>query len=137
MQELKECEWFPAELNTVVYTLLSFREIQDACFGWDLKEDWKEKIEIFTSKFKDLQAYSRARLELNLTVTWKIHSICCHLSTFLSRQECGMARFAEQTGEAVHARIKPIMGCHKRKINHPEHGARQQRGVVEFSSSNK
>ena len=72
MQELKECEWFPAELHPVVSTLLSFIEIQDACFGWDLKEDWKEKIEIFTSMFKEMQTYSRARLELNLTVTWKI-----------------------------------------------------------------
>ena len=48
-----------------------------------------------------------------------------------------MARFAEQTREAVHARMKPIMGRHKRKITHPEHGARQQRGVAELSSNNK
>ena len=47
-----------------------------------------------------------------------------------------MARFAEQAGKSIHARLKPGLKKHKRKVGHPEHAARQQRAVVEFSSNN-
>ena len=47
-----------------------------------------------------------------------------------------MVRSAEQTRESIHARFKPVLRNHKRKAGHPEHGARQQKAVVEFSSNN-
>ena len=50
--------------------------------------------------------------------------------------QCGLACYAEQAGEAIHAKMKPIFQQHKRKIGHKEHGPRQQRAVVEFSSNN-
>ena len=50
--------------------------------------------------------------------------------------QCGMARYAEQVGESIHARMKPVLQRHKRKAGHKEHAARQQRAVVEFSSNN-
>ena len=120
----------------VVNTLLAFRDIKDSCFGWDLKEEWELKIETFATMYKELQAYTEKNLGITLTVTWKVHSVVCHLSTFLSRQQCGMAKFAEQTGESVHARFKPTLDRHKRNVSHPDHGTRQQRAVVEFSSNN-
>ena len=47
-----------------------------------------------------------------------------------------MARFAEQARESIYARFKPVLRNHKRKAGHPEHGTRQQKAVVEFSSNN-
>ena len=120
----------------VVITLLAFRDIKDYCFGWNLKEGWEDKITIFTNKYKELQIYTESNLQITLTVTWKIHSVVCHLATFLSWQQGGMAKFAGQTGESVHARLKPTLDRHKRKISHPDHGTRQHRAVVELSSNN-
>ena len=136
IEELRSQEWFPRELDMIVDTLLAFREIKDSCFGWDLKEGWELKIETFTTKYRELQTYTESALSITLTVTWKIHSLVCHLPTFLSRQQCGMAKFAEQTGESVHAKFKPTLDRHKRKLSHPDHGTRQHRAVVEFSSNN-
>ena len=71
----------------VVITLLAFRDIKDYCFGWNLKEGWEDKITIFTNKYKELQIYTESNLQITLTVTWKIHSVVCHLATFLSWQQ--------------------------------------------------
>ena len=50
--------------------------------------------------------------------------------------QCGLDCYAKQSGESIHARMKPVLQWHKRKPGHKEHGERQQRAVVEFSSNN-
>ena len=50
--------------------------------------------------------------------------------------QCGLACYAEQAGEAIHVKMKPVIQWHKCKIGHKEHGLRQQWAVVEFSSNN-
>ena len=50
--------------------------------------------------------------------------------------QCGLAIYAEQAGESIHARLKPVLSRHKRKESHREHRVRQQKAIVEFSSMN-
>ena len=47
-----------------------------------------------------------------------------------------MGIYAEQAGESIHARLKPVISHHKRKESQRENGVRQQKAIVEFSSMN-
>ena len=136
IDELEKCEWFPIEAGPIVDCLMQFKEIKDKCFGWNLEDGWQDAILSYKHMFSELQVYSDTVLGLDLSCTWKIHVIVCHLKPFLTTKQCGLGCYAEQTGESIHAKIKPVLNRHKRKPGHKEHGTRQQRAVVEFSSNN-
>ena len=73
--ELKMATWFPGEAEPIVDILLQLERVKDKCFGWELKDGWREAIYLYTSMFSELQIYSSMFLGELLTVTWKIHSI--------------------------------------------------------------
>ena len=85
MDKLVECSWFPVEATPILDCLSSLRDIKDKCFGWDLKDGWEEAISVYSSQFAELQFYAGIVLKLELTVTWKIHILACHLKPFLSK----------------------------------------------------
>ena len=136
MMEMEDCDWFPQEARPIIGCLQAFRDLKDKCFSWELDDGWEVAINLYIRKFTELQEYSMTVLGLELSCTWKIHVLACHLKPFLSKHQCGMARFAEQTGESIHAKMKPVLGRHKRKPGHKEHAIRQKNAVVEFSSNN-
>ena len=74
--------WFPGEAEPIVDILLQLERVKDKCFGWELKDGWRQAIHLYTSK---LQIYSSMFLGDLITVTWKIHSIGCHLEDFLDK----------------------------------------------------
>ena len=121
IEDIRHTDWFPEEATPIVDCLLAFRDVKDSTFSLELKNGWENTISLYTSMFSELQVYSEATLGLHLTCTWKIHIICCHLSPFLSKVQCGMANYSEQTGESIHARLKPILKRDKRKEMHKEH----------------
>ena len=65
--------------------LAALKDIKDKCFGWDLQDGWEEAISTFTSMYSELQEYATATLGINLTITWKIHIIVCHLKPFFDK----------------------------------------------------
>ena len=96
--KLKDQEWWPEELNPVLDCLKAFEAVKSTTFSWELKEGWEEKNSTFTMMYAELQQYSASVQNLNLSVTWKIHIVYCHLSDFLSKvgtynllTNCGLA----------------------------------------------
>ena len=85
MDKLLECSWFPVDATPILDCLAALRDVKDKCFGWDLEDDWEEAISTFTSMYAELQEYATATLGLQLTVTWKIHIIACHLKPFFDK----------------------------------------------------
>ena len=59
-----------------------------------------------------------------------------HLEDMLTKQGKGMAHFAEQTGEAAHQKMKPVLARHSRSENHKDYGLTQLIDVTKFSSWN-
>ena len=116
--------------------MVQLREVKDKTFSWELKEGWEESITTFTEKFAQLQVYCSDNLGLTLSTSWKIHILAAHLQPFLAHAGCGLARYAEQAGESIHASLKPTLQAHRRKECHPEHGARQLKAVAQFSANN-
>ena len=38
VEDLEMCEWFPSEAIPIVDILVTFKEVKDTCFGWELGE---------------------------------------------------------------------------------------------------
>ena len=64
--------------------LMVFRDMKNKCFSWELQLGWAESIQLYSHMYAELQIYSKNMLGLLLSVTWKIHSIVCHLQPFLA-----------------------------------------------------
>ena len=109
----------PSRALPIITCLEKFRDIKDGCFGWDLAEDYKERIQSFTRAVASLQEYCQVPiycseemivlqgvLNIKMNITWKIHMICCHLEPQLTRLGRGLGVLCEQAGEAVHAKFK-------------------------------
>ena len=128
--------WFPAELHPVITLMKQLKEVKDKTFSWELEEGWEEAITTFTRMFSELQAYCSNTLGITLETSWKIHILTAHLQPFLSEAGCGLARYAEQTGESIHCHLKPTLQAHRRKECHPQHGTRQQKAIAQFSANN-
>ena len=51
---------------------------------------------------------------------------------FVEFYSCGLSNFAEQTGEAIHAKFKPTWARFKILEEHPDHADRLLRAVMDF-----
>ena len=111
----------PINLHPVLETLKIFSCIVGGCFSYELCTDYKEKIMVFKDIFKNLMMYSKKSLKFLLSKTWKVYCVTAHLEDMLTKQGKGMAHFAEQTGEASHHKMKPVLARHSRSENHKDH----------------
>ena len=57
-----------------------------------------------------------------------------HIVPFCEENQCGLTRFAEQTGEAIHSKFKPTWTRYKRNVSHKDHGKNLHKAVSDFSS---
>ena len=105
------------------------------CFGSHLDENYEELISSFRSKYQSLFEYTKMMFpSVKILVTWKIHALVVHLPQFLRRYQTGMAIFAEQTTEAVHADYKKTEKRFLIQEGHVDHSKRLKRMVIEYNS---
>ena len=133
---LIECPWFPSDLYPVITAMQHLKVVTDKTFSWELQEGWEKALDEYKEAFSNLQGYSYSNLGVTLRCSWKIHIITAHLKPFLTETGCGLARYAEQTGESVHHFLKPTLQHHRRKECHPKHGEYQLKAIAEFSANN-
>lgn len=127
-------EFCPTQCLPLVDLLHSFQPIVSGCFGSDLVSNYRDLIANFKKCFIQTQRYVTSKLDLSLTVTWKIHVLILHLPEFLDRSNCSMARYSEQTGESVHHSMKKVLSRYKVSEVNPKHGEKLKKAVVEFST---
>ena len=99
----------PAILHPVLDTLQVFQLVVTRCFSWELADDYKKRITNFTRSYKNLIIYANKKLDQKLTVTWKVHCVTAHLSSFLTKHGRGMADVCEQVGESAHHAMVPFL----------------------------
>ena len=116
-----------------VQCLKDFRAIKDACFGNDLNPEFGHYISKFKNSFLCCQDLAFT-LNTKLSITWKVHIVMAHVAPFVQLHNCGLARYAEQVGESIHAKFKPTWGRYKRSEGHSEHGNRLFSAVKNFGS---
>ena len=118
-------------LLPVTQCLRTFKSVKEACFGRNLDSDSEHKISLFKNAFLCLQetAFSLGK---TLTVSWKIHIICSHVFPSVKHAGCGLSKYAEQCGVAIHAKFKPTWQRYKCNIDHKDYGDRLKTAVVDF-----
>lgn len=124
-------------LMPLIEGLRNFKLVVADCFGSELKPTYKDTLTIFGQCYINLVDWAENSLQQKLTVTWKVHILIAHLHQFIAIKNEGLAPYAEQAGEAVHAKFKSTWQRYKRNVNHTEHGIQLQRAVSEFSSRRK
>ena len=100
-------------------------------FQKNLNLDTNSVFARFKNSFKSCQELATL-LGFNLNITWKVHILLCHVEPFVEFHSCGLSNFAEQTGEAIHAKFKPTWARFKRLEDHPEHADRLLKAVMDF-----
>ena len=70
---------------------------------------------------------------INLKPNWKVHIIVNHIVPFVKHHNIGLGAFAEQAGEAIHAKFKPTWQRYKVNKEHLQHGERLEKAVVDFN----
>ena len=71
---------------------------------------------------------------LQLKVSWKLHIVISHVLPFCEQKKCGLARFAEQTIENIHAKFKSTSARYKVSDVNNGHGDCLLKAVADFGS---
>ena len=118
----------------IVDMLEKFDKVTKACFSRDLLPGWRNILDVFITSVWELICFCKFRLNINLSVTWKIHIMVEHLRPFLEKTGEGLADYSEQTGEAGHHKVGVEMSRYKRDIHNPRHGTKMLAGCGRFNS---
>lgn len=70
------------------------------------------------------------------SISWKLHIFCVHIPQFLAKRDHWLAIYAQQTGEAAHAHMKPTFRRWKVKEDNPSHGQKLLRAAANYTSFN-
>ena len=73
-------------------------------------------------------------MEYNNTRIYYVSSYSITIQTrgFVEFQSCGLSNFAEQTGEAIHAKFKPTWARFKILEEHPDHADRLLKAFMDI-----
>ena len=117
----------------IMNCLRKFSLVKLAVFGLELGTDISVKIEDFKSSFFSLQLYTKDIFDYNLTVSWKIHILVCHILPFVEHNNISLGNYAEQCGEAVHHKFKKTWVSYKRTIGLKKYAEKLKSAVVNFN----
>ena len=113
----------------VLNAFIAFNMVRNACFGMTCSADFEIHVRRFAEAF----------LELDLSVTPKIHAVFVHVPQFLIRQKCpnkGLGHWSEQASEAVHSDFDSLWvgSSYKRAMSHKEYGTQLHKCVITYNS---
>ena len=120
------------QLRPIVQCMKDFKKVKDSCFGRTLESDYKLAFAKLKNSFLSTQDLAQV-LGKKISVSWKFHILLCHVQPFVEYHNCGLSKFAEQCGEAIHSKFKPIWSRFKRKEEHTRHGEQLLSSVVDFN----
>ena len=117
-------------VSLAVTCLSDFKEVRDAVFGMELKPNYKHAVDKFRESYIFLQKYVQENFQVSLEVSWKVHMVANHIVPFVENSKCGLGRYAEQCGEAIHAKFKPTWQRYKVDRSNSNHGLKLKASVV-------
>ena len=106
----------------------AFNEDVVACYGTNLKSDYKEKI----------NAFSHCYHELKISVTPKVHAVFHHVSEFCEIVQMGLGPWSEQTNESLHSDFNTKWRDYKvKETEHDDYGERLKGAVIAYNNSQR
>ena len=120
-------ELCPPQLRQYVETFDKLNDVVHSCYGNDLLPDYDLNIDEFKNDF----------LQLNISVTPKIHAIFFHIEEFCSLTKMGLGPWSEQASESVHQEFSKCWDKYKVKhTDHPLYGQKLLEAVQMFNGLN-
>ena len=109
-----------------ISTIMQFNKVVVACFGQELRQNFRETI----TKFEEMYR------KLPISVTPKVHLVFVHLIEFLENKGfvAGLGAWSEQAMESVHHDMKMEWDRTKVKPSHPEFENIFLKFVVKYNS---
>ena len=89
-----------------------FHEVQDACFGMELADDWEVKIHIWSESYKDL----------GISITPKVHCLQYEVPLFIWETGLALGQVSAQVFETGHFDFEETLKRFKKKETSPKHG---------------
>ena len=89
-----------------------FHDVQDACFGMELGEDWEAKIHIWMDSYK----------ELGISITPKVHCLMYEVPIFIWETGLALGQVSAQVFETGHFDFEETLKRFKKKETSPKHG---------------
>ena len=86
----------PNEFNKYAKVLKLFDNVVKSCFGYELIENYQDAIQQFRIGY----------MNLNISVTPKVHAVMYHVEEFCSLTEKGLGAWSEQTSESLYHEFK-------------------------------
>ena len=99
-----------------------------------MSPDYAERIATFRCKFKALQDYAKDYLNIQVSTTWKMHVLGCHVEQWLDRHPVGLGVYAEQTSEAAHKDFKKTLKRFAVAETNAVHASKLLKASVDWSS---
>lgn len=114
----------PLRCLKYVECLSAFKNVVKSCYGHKLDLNYSDFIKKFQTSFLDLE----------ISVTPKVHAIFFHIDDFLRDKNEGLARWSEQTSEAVHSDFKLTWNKYKVSLISPNYNEKLLRAVCDYNS---
>ena len=115
----------PAEHSKYLSAFCTFNSVVEACFSYELGENYAECIRKFES----------AWLDLGLSITTKVHLVFEHLEEACEYHSFGMALLNESAAESVHADFdKHYQGYKVKDIASPMYRERLLHAVKSYNA---
>lgn len=115
------------ELGCLKYVevLRNFNKVVDDCFKVKLNPAFLDSIEKFKISY----------LNLNISVTPKIHAVFHHVKEFCIEKKKGLGYYSEQAMESVHFDFNRIWSKYAVAEDHPDFDKRLLRAITEYNCS--
>ena len=114
-------EVVPARALPVITCLERLQAVKTGCFGWDLADDYRDRIISFTESVRKLQKYGQVRLEIMCTSVSKLQP-CRDIATYrLNRPQGRTALFTLFSTDSVICKQIPRPYSCRLRSNHAEH----------------
>ena len=91
-----------AEALRFIGAFRALEAVRTACFGKDLKPDWKETLEKLKNKVKDLVDDE----DIPMTCTLKFYILFFHVKKWCEMEKRGLGNVSTQAGESMHGRFE-------------------------------
>ena len=88
----------PPSLLPFIQSLKNFKNVVNACFGYELKDGYEKDILRFKESYLDCQDLANSVFSSELRLNWKLHIIFNHIVPFCHYHKCDLGKFAEQAG---------------------------------------
>ena len=102
----------------------------------ELHPEYNTYLQHFMESYSDLVAYCAEKLEVILTIPWKVHVLAVHVPQFLElKPGFGLGVYSEQVIESSHSRMKPTLTRFK-TLKQLDAAERSKKAVINISSRN-